>query len=1259
MKAKIIALILLSVAIFANAQLSTLPGDDTISLAAGDQTEPVIVRGDDTFLAVWTDTRPIPSASLFTWSEYETSRDIYAARIDLAGNILDPVPIAVVSRKSNQKGPKVAWNGSNWLVVYQSFDLNGTGYYYQESLEAVRVSPSGQVLDPEPIKLFGQIPSGPSYWDLTSDGNNWVVVNQTTSTSGDIVAVRISPVGVLLDPPTRALVRATYYMRSNFKVAYANGVFLLTFQEYENTSAIRFDSQLNVLGGVFAFLDTGVATLSSNGSQFYAVWRELLMPSYETAVFGSRVDINGQKLDGTGVNISGTNSPLAYSNFGAVWDGVNWRAIWFSDTTRVARVDSTGTVLDPGGTPVTVPNSGPIAGTGDGGMQVVWTDDHDVLTANISPANIAGPDRPVSLGAPQQLGSDIATNGNGYMVAYRSVTAAGSRLLAQPLDQNGAPLTTEPVQLDTGGGDPNVAWNGSLYLVAWGTANGIVGQRLLPNGTKIDVTPFTIMSPAFGASDVVAIGDTFFVAGRRFGFNAEIINAIGARVRGSDGAVLDPSPLAVGGGYVSRSPAVTTLGNRFFVTFINNVTHDNPAASTMGALIDTTGTSVVNTGSYFSFLTSGGNGIFELGLASNGTQALLTQSVKLTGSETDLVGRVIGTDGTAGPQLNLTPWSGNQYRPRVAWDGNYFVVVYHDQKNRLAPWTLNQLDVRSDLFGMRLTSGGTVIDPQGFVFSASEFPETDPSVVALDGISLFAGSIMTGEPFANYRIAYERRGLAGNRWPVANINASVSGGDVPLTVNFTSTGSVDPDGNIVSYHWDFDDGTTSTQADPSVTFTTPGARLVTLTVTDNQGAQTRQAARLDVTAPNQIPVAIGRADRYSGNPPLDVIFYADGSYDPDGFIGNIEWLFSDGGSYWGAVAYHTFDTTGIYNVTLRCYDARGGIGTTNLTIYVGITPTPTPSPVATPSPTPTATVVPSPTPIPSATPTPTGTATPVSTPTPTPDATPTPSATATPDVPPAQAMNISTRLRVETGNKVMIGGFIIAGSEPKRVVVRGVGPSLVSFGLSDLLVDPTIELRSSDGTLLMQNDNWQDDPSQASQLTGFGLGLLNSQEAGLVATLQPGAYTAVMGGKGQTSGVGLVEVYDADAGAASRLGNISTRGFVQAGNNAMIGGVILGHGSGDASVVVRGLGPSLNQFGLSGVLPDPTLELHDSNGALLIANDNWQDDPVSAADLTARGLAPQSPLEAGICATLPPGAFTAILVGQNDGIGYGLVEVYR
>jgi hypothetical protein len=196
--------------------------------------------------------------------------------------------------------------------------------------------------------------------------------------------------------------------------------------------------------------------------------------------------------------------------------------------------------------------------------------------------------------------------------------------------------------------------------------------------------------------------------------------------------------------------------------------------------------------------------------------------------------------------------------------------------------------------------------------------------------------------------------------------------------------------------------------------------------------------------------------------------------------------------------------------------------------------------------------------------------------------------------------------------------------------------------------------------LLAHNDNWQDDSAQASQLSSLGLAPKHPNESGIVATLQPGtSYTVILAGKNNGTGTGLVEVYDINQAAGSQLANISTRGFVQTGVNVMIGGFILGGGNGGNSIAVRGLGPSLSQSGLSRVLADPTLELHDSNGALLASNDNWQDDPAAAGQLMTHGLAPQNSLESGIFVSLPAGAFTAIIAEKNGGTGMGLVEIYN
>jgi hypothetical protein len=246
---------------------------------------------------------------------------------------------------------------------------------------------------------------------------------------------------------------------------------------------------------------------------------------------------------------------------------------------------------------------------------------------------------------------------------------------------------------------------------------------------------------------------------------------------------------------------------------------------------------------------------------------------------------------------------------------------------------------------------------------------------------------------------------------------------------------------------------------------------------------------------------------------------------------------------------------------------------------------------------------------------------------------------------------------VETGDKLMIGGFIITGNAPKKIAIRGMGPVLASFGITDFLADPFLELRSASGALLQSNDNWKD--TQQAEIESIGLAPNDNREAVIVTTLTPGSYTALLTGKGGTTGVGLVEIYDVNPGSASQLGNISTRGYVQGGNNVLIAGFILGANTGNDRLAIRGIGPSLSQFGLNPVLADPTLELHDSNGATLITNDDWESDPVSAANLILFNLAPSSPKESGIFTSLPPGTFTAILAGKDGGIGIGLIEVYN
>lgn len=254
----------------------------------------------------------------------------------------------------------------------------------------------------------------------------------------------------------------------------------------------------------------------------------------------------------------------------------------------------------------------------------------------------------------------------------------------------------------------------------------------------------------------------------------------------------------------------------------------------------------------------------------------------------------------------------------------------------------------------------------------------------------------------------------------------------------------------------------------------------------------------------------------------------------------------------------------------------------------------------------------------------------------------------------SQALNISSRSFVGTSENATIGGFIITGNAAKKVIIRAIGPSLQQFNVPNPLADPVLELRGSTGALITMNDNWRD--TQEAEIIKSQLAPQNNLESAIIATLQPDSYTAIMQGKNGASGGGLVEVYDLDQAADSTLANISTRSLVQTGDNRLIGGFILGNNTSGANVIVRAIGPSLAQ--LSNTLADPTLELRDGNGGLIRFDDNWQDDPNQAAQITASGLAPTNSLESAIAANLAPGNYTAIVAGKNNGTGIGVVEVY-
>ncbi|HCK80291.1 MAG TPA: fibronectin type III domain-containing protein [Candidatus Competibacter sp.] len=251
---------------------------------------------------------------------------------------------------------------------------------------------------------------------------------------------------------------------------------------------------------------------------------------------------------------------------------------------------------------------------------------------------------------------------------------------------------------------------------------------------------------------------------------------------------------------------------------------------------------------------------------------------------------------------------------------------------------------------------------------------------------------------------------------------------------------------------------------------------------------------------------------------------------------------------------------------------------------------------------------------------------------------------------PTQLINLSTRAWVGAGDSVLIAGFVIRGTSPKKVLIRAIGPSMAKAGVPNLLYDPTLTLYSGQ-TVLASNNDWQD--SQKTAIEATGKAPPDPQESAILTTLNPGPYTAIIRGVNDTTGNALVEVYDIER-STIRLINVSTRGRTETGDSVMIAGFVIG-GSSPKQILVRALGPALNAAGVPQTLADPTLTLYQGQ-TVVTGNDNWQDGQKTAIEATRK--APLNPQESAILKTLNPGAYTAIVRGANGTVGNSLVEVY-
>jgi hypothetical protein len=381
----------------------------------------------------------------------------------------------------------------------------------------------------------------------------------------------------------------------------------------------------------------------------------------------------------------------------------------------------------------------------------------------------------------------------------------------------------------------------------------------------------------------------------------------------------------------------------------------------------------------------------------------------------------------------------------------------------------------------------------------------------------------------------------------------------------------------------------------------PGSGGTNETIPDTTGAGSYQLRPANLCLPNTAPVARLTADKGSGTAPLTVTLDGSASSDADAIdtIATYTFNFNDGSDdvvQNSPTLVHTFNQGGLFDTKLVVTDSRGKVSSNTAHAIVEVEQITTPSA--------------------------------------------------------AQLLNISSRLRAEIGDNTLIGGFIVTGTQAKRVVLRALGPST---GVPGFLADPMLELHDNTGALVTSNDDWGTSP-EAAQIQAAGLAPADARESAILRTLNPGAYTAVVRGKNNAIGTAVVEAYDLDPTDNSKLANLSTRGFVQTGDNILIAGFITGNRNANINVLLRSIGPSLAGQ-VPTVLADPIMELHDSNGTTMAMNDDWQD--TQKAEIEKTGIPPGHPKESAIVSSLPPGAYTALVRGVNGGTGNAVVEVYN
>ncbi len=758
---------------------TSLAGDLAPAEAGGVQEHPDVAAGGPGALAVWVDHR----AELNSPLANQGGPDVYAIRIDAAGQPLDPVALRMPPEVGDKSFPKAAWNGSAWLVVWENQQPFGTSSFFRR-LVGARVAADGSLLDVAPIVIKDDLETVGATMAVASDGAGWIVVAQGSTTSPSaIVAVRVAADGTVTNPGgTQIADVGTAIGRPD--LAYASGRFLLVWSS-GSVSGQRFDTSLAPLGGKIAIGSgsSGFPRVATDGQDFLVAW--------QNADFGSNV--RARRVVGASGALASVLQVTTLSNFeynwqpDVAWTGNLWHVVYRDTTTqdvyRVARIRPDLSLL-PGG--ASVLPFGPAAAdgrvvlaAGAGGVIAVFERTNltqpwpgEIRSAAVSDALVATTPATVSLSAPRQSSPAIAVGPAQALVAFARELPNGISISVQRVDPFGASIDAAPTSLSVAPTfrDPAVAWNGEVYLVVWDDSAVVLGMRVAPDGTVLDPGPFPVMIGRYAA--VGARGSTFLVAATDAPVGEHQRNPYAQRVA-TDGALVGPR-VQLGGSF-ARYPEVAPLGDGWIVTWQRNFTHDNPNSVARAALVAADGST---SGDFLVDGAAGFGGAARPAVASQGDTALLVWQDDFQG----LAGRLVQADGTLQAPFAVAPLPALPALPSVAWNGEEYAVAWQDYRAQIGLW-----DYRTDVYAARVDATGVVLDGGGgFPLAAGVDTELSPAVAGADGATLFAyDEYLPDAPYATLRVRLRHE----SPWQAA-------GGAAPGAPALVGQGELVPGGTV-------------------------------------------------------------------------------------------------------------------------------------------------------------------------------------------------------------------------------------------------------------------------------------------------------------------------------------------------------------------------------------------------------------------------------------------------------------------------------